>query len=143
MISRVPLLKALEDIDVCSSPYLLSHEVICTSSLCAPLVIEDYTPNLNLEGWLKKRGEKGVIKSWKSRWFVEKGKKLFYYTSRSSKLPQGFIDLLQMTQIVPFASKKKVINTQLKQNCPFIVGILFSISISPPLTLSFLSFFLI
>lgn len=63
---------------------------------------------LRLEGWLRKRGEKGAIKSWKKRWFILKGKKLFYYVSNTANTPKGFIDLLQTSRIFSFNTKRKV-----------------------------------
>jgi hypothetical protein len=62
-----------------------------------------------LEGWLKKRGEKGAIKTWSIRWFMRKGKKLFYYPSRASTTPKGFIDLMQASAVFPFDYKGKVL----------------------------------
>lgn len=62
---------------------------------------------LRLEGWLRKRGEKGAIKSWKKRWFILKGKKLFYYVSNTANTPKGFIDLLQTSRIFSFNTKRK------------------------------------
>jgi ankyrin repeat protein len=32
-----------------------------------------------LEGWLYKLGEKGLVKTYKKRWFVRRGEKIFYY----------------------------------------------------------------
>lgn len=34
---------------------------------------------LNMEGWLQKLGEKGVVKSFKKRWFKQIDDRLYYY----------------------------------------------------------------
>eukprot|EP00029_Vermamoeba_vermiformis_P008115 TRINITY_DN3704_c0_g1_i1.p1 TRINITY_DN3704_c0_g1~~TRINITY_DN3704_c0_g1_i1.p1 ORF type:complete len:292 (-),score=37.17 TRINITY_DN3704_c0_g1_i1:258-1133(-) len=47
------------------------------------------------EGWLKKRGDKGIVKGWKNRFFVLEADpdKLYYYRSRGDPKPLGFIEL--------------------------------------------------
>ncbi len=51
-----------------------------------------------LQGWLQKKGDKGAIKTWKERYFVQKGKKLFYYRSETAEQPQGFIGTYVQTR---------------------------------------------
>jgi len=48
----------------------------------------------SLEGYLMKKGEKGALKTWKNRWFILKGKKVFYYKTHLTEQPQGFIGKL-------------------------------------------------
>lgn len=43
-------------------------------------------------GYLMKLGEKGLAKTWKLRWFVIKGFKLYYYDEPKSPKEKGFID---------------------------------------------------
>jgi hypothetical protein len=47
------------------------------------------------EGWLKKRGDKGIVKGWKNRFFVLEADpdKLYYYRSRGDPKPLGFVEL--------------------------------------------------
>lgn len=58
-------------------------------------IAQSYTRNEGdsdtLEGYLLKKGEKGALKTWKNRWFILKGKKLFYYKTHTTEQPQGFI----------------------------------------------------
>jgi hypothetical protein len=51
--------------------------------------------NLNIRGWLLKRGLKGPTASlWRRRYFrCDQGSKIYYYKSASEGTPQGFIDL--------------------------------------------------
>ncbi|GAM24802.1 hypothetical protein SAMD00019534_079770 [Acytostelium subglobosum LB1] len=42
------------------------------------------------EGWLTKQG--GAIKTWKKRWFVLKGKKLYYFKSKTDDEATGLIE---------------------------------------------------
>jgi len=59
----------------------------------------------NLEGFLLKQGEKGVVRGWKKRWFQQVGYKLFYFENKPdwragfSGIEKGFIDLSQVTYI--------------------------------------------
>ncbi|XP_031556555.1 TBC1 domain family member 2B-like [Actinia tenebrosa] len=50
-------------------------------------------------GFLNKQGEKGLIKTWKSRWFVyDEGRcRLFYYRTPQDHVPLGFIDVANAT----------------------------------------------
>eukprot|EP01102_Stenamoeba_stenopodia_P017447 TRINITY_DN624_c0_g1_i1.p1 TRINITY_DN624_c0_g1~~TRINITY_DN624_c0_g1_i1.p1 ORF type:complete len:749 (-),score=234.13 TRINITY_DN624_c0_g1_i1:126-2372(-) len=58
-------------------------------------------PPTQLSGWLKKQGEKGPIKSWKKRYFRQSDSKLFYATNNTTLTSSGFIDLQQVTSILP------------------------------------------
>jgi len=58
-------------------------------------------PPIQLSGWLKKQGEKGPIKSWKKRYFRQNDSKLFYATNDTTLTTSGFIDLQQVTSILP------------------------------------------
>ena len=51
--------------------------------------------NLNIRGWLCKRGLKGpTAHVWRRRYFrCDQGSKIYYYKSASEGTPQGFIDL--------------------------------------------------
>jgi len=49
------------------------------------------------EGFLTKQG--GAIKTWKRRWFVLKGSKLWYFKSRSDTSAKGFIELEATTLV--------------------------------------------
>lgn len=53
-----------------------------------------------MRGWLIKRGDKGIVRSWKKRWFAQKGKKLFYYRDdNANRSPMGNISLDQMRAV--------------------------------------------
>lgn len=47
----------------------------------------------DLKGWLQKKGDKGFIKSYKSRYFQQIDAKLFYFEDPADKEPLGSIDL--------------------------------------------------
>jgi PH domain len=50
----------------------------------------------SLRGSLLKLGDKGPMKTWKRRYFLQKSEKLFYYaSSNTSGDAKGFIDLIQ------------------------------------------------
>jgi hypothetical protein len=55
----------------------------------------DLMANLNIRGWLLKRGVKGPTANlWRRRYFrCDQGSKIYYYKSSSEGTPQGFIDL--------------------------------------------------
>jgi hypothetical protein len=57
--------------------------------------MSDPKKNNKQEGWLKKRGDKGIVKGWKNRFFVLEADpdKLYYYRSRGDPKPLGFIEL--------------------------------------------------
>eukprot|EP01130_Rhizamoeba_saxonica_P003711 TRINITY_DN1544_c0_g1_i2.p1 TRINITY_DN1544_c0_g1~~TRINITY_DN1544_c0_g1_i2.p1 ORF type:complete len:694 (+),score=127.27 TRINITY_DN1544_c0_g1_i2:2-2083(+) len=48
-----------------------------------------------IEGYLLKQGDKGPVKLWRRRWFLEvpSEQKLYYYKDQSTANPNGFIDL--------------------------------------------------
>jgi hypothetical protein len=48
---------------------------------------------LEIQGYLMKQGEKGVIKSWKKRWFVLREARLYYYKDAEDSVPINFIDM--------------------------------------------------
>eukprot|EP00002_Diphylleia_rotans_P028739 TRINITY_DN5804_c0_g1_i1.p1 TRINITY_DN5804_c0_g1~~TRINITY_DN5804_c0_g1_i1.p1 ORF type:complete len:240 (+),score=51.87 TRINITY_DN5804_c0_g1_i1:72-791(+) len=52
-----------------------------------------------LESYLMKRGEKGVTKSWKRRFFRLEGRKITYYETAESLTPIKDIDILQIQYI--------------------------------------------
>jgi len=54
--------------------------------------VKNTLQKFNLEGWLKKRGEKGVVINWKKRWFFLKEGKLLY-SKEEGENPIGHIDL--------------------------------------------------
>jgi len=60
----------------------------------------------SLRGSLLKLGDKGPVKSWKRRYFLQKSEKLFYYaSSNTGGDAKGFIDLIQHEfRIIPDAS---------------------------------------
>ena len=47
----------------------------------------------DFSGWLKKRGSSGVVGSWKSRFFVLKGRRLSYFYSEKDTKERGLIDI--------------------------------------------------
>lgn len=58
-------------------------------------------PELELKGWLQKRGDKGIVKGWKRRWFLFRHGKLFYYESDNSGAASlGFIDIESASEVV-------------------------------------------
>eukprot|EP01102_Stenamoeba_stenopodia_P011756 TRINITY_DN362_c3_g5_i1.p1 TRINITY_DN362_c3_g5~~TRINITY_DN362_c3_g5_i1.p1 ORF type:complete len:557 (-),score=160.28 TRINITY_DN362_c3_g5_i1:134-1804(-) len=68
-------------------------------------------PGAYVEGYLQKQGEKGLVKSWKKRYFVAKGSKMWYYkqTLSSSGYDQraGFIDLTSVTKLEQLTGAKE------------------------------------
>lgn len=50
-----------------------------------------------LEGWLQKRGDKGLIKSYKRRYFRQNGENLYYYAAKEDTTALGSIPLLSVT----------------------------------------------
>jgi hypothetical protein len=76
--------------------------------LCTRILTLHGAPTVQhqLEGYLLKQGDKGVIKTWKRRFFMLDGKKLRYYEESKEK---GFIDLELAVSIhgVPTQSKEK------------------------------------
>ncbi|KAL6045721.1 Cytohesin-1 [Balamuthia mandrillaris] len=62
------------------------------------------------EGHLLKKGDKGLVKAWKRRWFVLSGDRLFYFKTEQDGTPINYIavqnvNLLQVTE--PFDSATK------------------------------------
>jgi len=57
------------------------------------------------DGFLTKQG--GAIKTWKRRWFVLKGSKLWYFKSRTDTQAKGFIELEAGTLVREEDNKKK------------------------------------
>eukprot|EP01132_Coremiostelium_polycephalum_P003334 gene3334-4179_t len=49
-----------------------------------------------LQGYLKKQGEKGLVKGYKKRWFQQKDTKLYYYEKEGDTNSYGFINLPDM-----------------------------------------------
>jgi hypothetical protein len=41
------------------------------------------------KGWMKKQGRHGLVKNWKTRYFVLADGKISYYTSEISEIPYG------------------------------------------------------
>mmetsp|Transcript_4272 Transcript_4272/g.11934 ORF Transcript_4272/g.11934 Transcript_4272/m.11934 type:complete len:237 (+) Transcript_4272:244-954(+) len=62
-------------------------------------------PTSALQGWLSKRGKKGVTKGWKRRWFVHVGDELQYYVTpddaASLKGSISLSDILSVTATAP------------------------------------------
>jgi len=58
------------------------------------------------EGWMTKQG--GSIKTWKKRWFVLKGNKLYYFKGKTDDDAKGLIDLEADTLVRNESDNKKV-----------------------------------
>ncbi|ELR19001.1 PH domain containing protein [Acanthamoeba castellanii str. Neff] len=50
-------------------------------------------------GWLNKLGDKGLIKSWKKRWFAQRAERLYYYETKEETGLKGFVDLTLVTAV--------------------------------------------
>lgn len=64
-----------------------------------------------LEGWLQKRGNKGVVKRWYWRWFAYEplAHRLCYYTKEGPKIElKGFIDLRDCKKIYVLPNEEQV-----------------------------------
>lgn len=48
-----------------------------------------------------KKGDKGLVKGYKKRWFTLQANRLFYYQNAGDSAPLGFIDILAASAIVP------------------------------------------
>lgn len=48
-----------------------------------------------LEGWLEKKGEKGVLWNWRKRYFRLVEPKLYYFKTANDNTPLGFIPVDQ------------------------------------------------
>jgi len=57
------------------------------------------------DGYLTKQG--GAIKTWKKRWFVLKGPKLWYFKSKTDTCAKGFIELEATTLVRDESANKK------------------------------------
>ncbi|KAI6661535.1 hypothetical protein LOD99_13408 [Oopsacas minuta] len=73
-----------------------------------------------LQGWLYKRGVRGVTgKKWRRRYFhMGQGFKLYYYKTSSMQLPQGYIDLEKVKKVEPQSPDK-----QDKNNASFTIEV--------------------
>ncbi|EGC34772.1 hypothetical protein DICPUDRAFT_92143, partial [Dictyostelium purpureum] len=49
-----------------------------------------------LQGYLKKQGEKGIVRAFKKRWFQQRESKLYYFEKEGDKESFGFINLPDM-----------------------------------------------
>ena len=47
-----------------------------------------------IQGWLKKKGDVGLIKGWKNRWFQQKDDKIYYFKCRDDTESLGIKPLL-------------------------------------------------
>eukprot|EP01133_Synstelium_polycarpum_P004248 gene4248-4956_t len=52
-----------------------------------------------LQGYLKKLGEKGIVKSYKKRWFLQSDTKLYYYEKEGDTNSYGYINLPDMLSV--------------------------------------------
>ena len=60
-----------------------------------------------LEGYLKKLGEKGPRKTWKKRWFLQRGSRIYYYERQTDVVEKGFVNLEEALSVVPSSDGKK------------------------------------
>ncbi len=96
---------------------LLSHHRAPPSDAGASLM-EAPKPELELKGWLQKRGDKGIVKGWKRRWFLFLHGKLYYYDSDSSGAASlGFIDIESAAEIVITSSSTGEPHTHTMSKC--------------------------
>ncbi len=58
---------------------------------------EEDLPYQELKGYLQKKGDVGIVRSYKSRWFQQTGSKIYYYKDDKDKEALGFIDLTNFT----------------------------------------------
>jgi len=49
-----------------------------------------------LQGWLHKKGEKGLVRSYKRRWFQQQGNKIYYFANKGDKESLGLIDCTEI-----------------------------------------------
>jgi hypothetical protein len=70
-----------------------------------------------MEGWLSKRGDRGLIKSWKRRWFTLSGDTLTYYVEppAEGKIAEkkGEIALAGCLKVRPGGGKEKPFELEL------------------------------
>lgn len=55
------------------------------------------TANEPLQGWLFKKGEKGLLRTYKKRWFRQVRQQIFYFDGPQSPDALGYIDLSVFT----------------------------------------------
>jgi hypothetical protein len=60
------------------------------------------------EGWCTKQG--GSIKTWKKRWFVLKGNRLWYFKGKTDTEAKGYIDLERGTVVRDESKRRKNIS---------------------------------
>eukprot|EP01133_Synstelium_polycarpum_P014077 gene14077-16593_t len=60
--------------------------------------------NPECEGFLTKEG--GSVKSWKKRWFILKGKKIYYFKYKGDQYCKGFIDLEDSSSVRTVGTKE-------------------------------------
>lgn len=71
-----------------------AHRDTVTTMGFLELVKEERRTRVVHEGWLKKKGEKGLVKTFKKRWFTLDGEKLKYYAKQGDENSlKGFIML--------------------------------------------------
>lgn len=59
---------------------------------------------------MHKKGDKGLVKTWKRRWFTLEKDKLFYYKHQTDRMPISFIAVQRVENITattPFDSVSK------------------------------------
>lgn len=90
---------------------LLEEELSIKNSEEKKLVDEkkELMANINLHGWLCKRGIKGPTADvWRKRYFkVEEGNKLMYYKRAADGLPQGYIDIDRIVLVKAISGGQK------------------------------------
>jgi hypothetical protein len=52
--------------------------------------------NNDLCGWLEQQGDKALLKTWRRRWFAQKGDYLYYFKSPDDKQPINYISLQRL-----------------------------------------------
>eukprot|EP00761_Pharyngomonas_kirbyi_P008830 gb/GECH01008842.1/.p1 GENE.gb/GECH01008842.1/~~gb/GECH01008842.1/.p1 ORF type:complete len:616 (+),score=180.08 gb/GECH01008842.1/:1-1848(+) len=63
------------------------------------------TSQARVTGWLKKKGAKGIYKSWKRRFFVMEGDRISYYEKEDSTTPKGHIDIPDIIHVLEGGGK--------------------------------------
>eukprot|EP01102_Stenamoeba_stenopodia_P002953 TRINITY_DN1288_c0_g1_i1.p1 TRINITY_DN1288_c0_g1~~TRINITY_DN1288_c0_g1_i1.p1 ORF type:complete len:687 (+),score=116.19 TRINITY_DN1288_c0_g1_i1:437-2497(+) len=70
-----------------------------TGNTSAPAANENYTV---LNGWLHKKGARGMVKGFKKRWFsLQKDARLVYYEAQDEAKEKGHIDIRKVNSIAP------------------------------------------
>jgi hypothetical protein len=80
--------------------------VVRTSTRTSALLTKGKQELPNLEGFLEKKGEKGVIKSFKKRYFVLRGNRMVYYADETSKFKDDPIGYIPLNNLSSFAQNK-------------------------------------